>query len=40
MELLKRTVSEVANLVGPIEMALRETLFPGLFWREGINTDL
>ena len=36
---LQRTVPGVDTLMGPIEEALREKLFPALFGGEEINTD-
>ena len=37
---LQRTVSGVGTLMGPIEEALREKLFPALFRGEEINAYL
>ena len=37
---LQRTVSEVDNLMGKIEMDLREPLLSVLFWGEEININL
>ena len=37
---LQRTVPGVGTLMGPIKEALREKLFPSLFWGEEINADL
>ena len=34
---LKRTVHRVGTLMGPIEEALREKFFPGIFGGEEIN---
>ena len=36
---LQRIVPVVGTLMGPIEVALREKIFPALFGGEEINTD-